>query len=286
MPLPHAIKAPADDLELLRVYDWLMDRPIADLLRQAVDESIKYVLDGARTWRFDLNDPEVDSDERSSVGTKLQYHVIQKLGLKKMPPLDTVVDDLPVEIKGTVNRTWMIPREGQCQISLLVRINAKANSFAVWLMRTHRAWLNEGGNQDKKRTPKAEAVGRYALEVVPWDSLPDDPLRLLTSEQLGVVFDRSSGMRRRAASLFEFVPRTIVPRSTLEVVGAGLKDPLKRAREARVDLRAKGIILVVGTWLEERRSAYQLGVDLDEDEWCAFPESDFTSANIPVPSLR
>src|SRR4051794_19340652 len=82
----HIIDAPADDDELQRVHAWLTERPIDVLLRTAVDDAVRYVLDGSRTWRFDLTSDKVDSDERSSVGTKLQYHVIERLELLKEPP--------------------------------------------------------------------------------------------------------------------------------------------------------------------------------------------------------
>src|SRR4051794_32170046 len=103
-PPTHIVAPPEADADLQAVYHWLMARPVDDLLRTATDDAIRYVLDGARTWRFDLLDPKVDSDERSSVGTKLQYHVIERLGLKKVPPLDTQIVGVAVEIKGTVRR--------------------------------------------------------------------------------------------------------------------------------------------------------------------------------------
>src|SRR5690606_8215888 len=94
--------------------------PLEERLTLAVNEAIEYVLDGARTWRFDLDSPDVDSDERASLGTKLQYRVLDALDLKKLPPLDTKILGIPVELKGTVRSNWMIPREGQCQICLLI----------------------------------------------------------------------------------------------------------------------------------------------------------------------
>lgn len=283
---PHLLQSPQDDVELMRVYEWLMARPIAELLRDAVDSAVKYVLDGARTWRFDLNDPAVDSDERSSVGTKLQYHVIQALELEKQPPLDTVIDGLAVEIKGTVRETWMIPREGQCEITLVIRIDAKRHVFAAWLMRTHRAWLTGNkGNRDLKRSPRAEAVRRYAPEVVPWTALPPEPLRDLTHEQLKVVFHKRYGLRRRLEALFEFLPMKVIPRSSIQTVGAGLDDPLRRARETKPGLRKKDLIVLVGTWPEERQAASKLGLPLPEDAWIAIPRARFDDAGVQVPAL-
>lgn len=253
-------------------------RPITDLLRSAVDDAIRYVLDGARTWRFDLTSPEVDSDERSSVGTKLQYHVIQYLELRKEPPLDTTILDIPVEIKGTVRNTWMIPREGQCEITLMIQIDAKQHRFQALLMRTHRAWLTgKKGNRDLKRSPRADAVRDYALEVVPWTPLPPEPLRLLSTEQLRVVFG-PDGMRKRMIALFGYLPEQVIPRTTITTVGAGLGDPLKRARESKpAVLAAHGLVVLVGTWKADLQAAARLGYDLSNEAWVAVPQHKFAT---------
>lgn len=285
-PAAHVVAHPDDDAELQTVHEWLTARPIAELLRTATDNAVKYVLDGARTWRFDLLDPRVDSDERSSVGTKLQYHVIEHLVLKKVPPLDTIVAGVPVEIKGTVRNgyPWMIPREGQCQITLMIRIDPKLNRFAAWLMRTHRVWLTGGnGNQDKKRSPLADAVRNYALPVVDWTDLPAEPLRNLTPPQLEVVFG-NDGLCKRATALFSYLPEVVIPRSSLATVGAGLHDPMKRIREAKKPLRDNlDLILLVGTWVEDRAAARALGHQIQAEDWLAVPRKRFADLGVDVP---
>ncbi|MGW6933347.1 NaeI family type II restriction endonuclease [Lentzea sp. NPDC054927] len=274
----HIIDAPADDDELQQVHAWLTAQPIAILLRTAVDDAVRYVLDGARTWRFDLTSDKVDSDERSSVGTKLQYHVIEHLKLLKEPPLDTTIVGIPVEIKGTVGKTWMIPREGQCEITLMVQINAGQHQFRTLLMRTHRAWLTGGqGNRDGKRSPRADAIKQYAIEVVPWSDLPPEPLRNLSPAQLLEVFG-PYGLRRRLIALFGYLPEKVIPRSSIETVGAGLKDPTRRAREAKPHvMKEHGLVVLVGTWHVELDAAAQLGHDLSNDAWVAVPHAKLES---------
>lgn len=268
----HVIEDPDSDVELQKVFEWLQARNIVEILTRSVDDAIRYVLDGARTWRFDLTSPEVDSDERSSVGTKLQYHVIEQLGLQKEPPLDTTIDGIAVEIKGTVRDTWMVPREGQCEITLMIQIDAKLHRFRAFLMRTHRAWLTgRKGNRDLKRSPRVEAVRRYALEVTPWVSLPPEPLRLLTPDRLDVVFG-SQGQLPRLTALFGYLPETVIPRASIETVGAKRKDVMKRAREAKPSvLREHGLVVLVGAWTLDRAVAAQLGHDLSGGAWVAVP---------------
>lgn len=281
-PPEHTIVDPKHDADLQQVYGWLKLRPITGLLRRAVDDAVRYVLDGARTWRFDLMSDEVDSDERSSVGTKLQYHVIESLGLRKEPPLDTTIMDIPVEIKGTVRSTWMIPREGQCEVTLMIQIDARQHRFRAVLMRTHRAWLTgQQGNRDLKRSPRADAVSNYALEVAPWTDLPPEPLRKLTPDQLRVVFNHGDGLRKRITALFGYLPEEVIPRTTITTVGAGLGDPLKRAREAKpYVLTEHYLVVLVGTWESEFNIAAKLGHDLSNEAWVAVPVAKLAGLNL------
>lgn len=300
----HIIQSPEEDAEFQDVYNWLLKQKqgeddISEILKFSVDNAIKYVLDGARTWRFDLNDKtKVDSDERSSVGTKLQYHIIEDLGLAKSGPLDTIIEDVPVDIKGSVQKgtsPWMIPPECQCKLAILVQIDCENQIFQAYLMRMHSEFLNKGNNADSKVTARADAVKKYARSIVPWTTLPEEPLKKLTAEELEIVFDqpggvkkkRPSGLRPRIAALFSLLPPgTIVPRGTITTVGAGLDDPLRRAREAKADLRKKGIIILVGKWKEERATASRLGVNISNNDWCAFPLSSFRRMNVEVPPER
>ncbi|MCF8611523.1 hypothetical protein L5G28_15350 [Gordonia sp. HY285] len=265
---------PDDDAELQHVAEWLRQNSVVERLCAAADDAIRYVLDGARTWRFSLSAGEVDSDERSSVGTKLQYHVIEQLGLSKEPPLDTTIVGLPVEIKGTVRDTWMIPREGQCEITLMIQIDDKEQRMRALLMRTHRAWLTGGrGNRDLKRSPRRAAVREYAMEIAPWTGLPSEPLRLLKREQLEVVFG-PKGQVKRLTALFGYLPGVIIPRSSIETVCAKNQDPMRRARQAKEHvLEEHGLIVLVGTWTEERRLAARLGYDLGDSAWVAVDRS-------------
>ncbi|MFD2474732.1 NaeI family type II restriction endonuclease [Amycolatopsis silviterrae] len=242
------------------------------MLRSAVDDAVRYVLDGARTFRFDLTSSEVDSDERSSVGTKLQYHVIEQLKLRKEPPLDTKILHIPVEIKGTVGKTWMIPQEGQCEITLMIQIDTMRHRFRGLLMRTHRAWLNgKTGNRDRKRSPRADAVRQYADEIVAWTDLPPEPLRQLTLDQLRVVFG-PGGITKRVTALFGYLPEVVIPRSSIVTVGARRDDPLRRAREAKSHvLKAHNLVVLVGKWEKDIAAARELGYDLSGAAWVAVP---------------
>ncbi|WP_165604969.1 NaeI family type II restriction endonuclease [Mycolicibacterium elephantis] len=276
---------PSEDIELQKVYAWLKQRDIKTALTSAVDDAVQYVLDGARTWRFDLNSPNIDSDERRTVGTKLQYRVLAALELIKEPPLDTTIAGVPVEIKGTVRNTWMIPREGQCEICLLIQVDATNDRHRSFLMRTHRRWLNEGNNQDRKKSIRAGALREYSLSVLDWTPLPTNPLKLLSDQQAKIVFDLRNGIKRRLTAMFGFLPEVVIPRVSIETVAANAKDPLRRARQAKPDvLEQHGLVVLVGTWPEQRSIAVRHGFDISGGGWVAIrPEtlgSDFEAARI------
>lgn len=285
-PAAHVLVDPVDDHDLRTVAKWLKGQALEIRAAAAIDDAIRYVLEGERTRRFTLADPAVDSDERSSVGTKLQYRMIEQLGLVKEPPLDTTIMGIAVEIKTTVRTNWMIPREGQCEITMLVRIDANKHEFEISLMRTHHAWLTGGkGNRDLKRSVRKEALNRYAITLVPPTALPDEPLRLLDAAQLELVLG-AGGLRKRLINLFSLLPEVIIPRGTITIVGAGLGDPMKRAREAKQELRNRGLIVLVGTWTDERDLAASMGFDLSGEAWVAVREDTFAECGIEIPRAR
>lgn len=268
--VPHVIGDPAQDVDLQTVHAWLLAKPLDRILTKAVDEAVAYVLDGARTWRFDLDSPEVDSDERATVGTKLQYRLLAGLKLVKLPPLDTVIKGIPVEIKGTVRDNWMIPREGQCEICILVQVDSANQQHRAWLMRTHRAWLNDGGNGDRKRTIRAAAYRAYALPLIAWTPLPLNPLRLLTPAQVATVFDLRRGQEQRLTDMFGILPNTVIPRSAILTVCANRDDPMRRAREIKkIVLARHGLKLLCGKWTADIAEAKKYGYDITGRAWIA-----------------
>lgn len=287
--VPHIAHGPEDDAELRKVWSWLVARPLPAQLTRAVDDAVKYVLDGARTGRFDLLSPDVDSDERASVGTKLQYRVLNELGLYKEPPLDTRILGIPIELKGTVRSNWMIPTEGQCEISVLIQADAARRRHRAFLMRAHRIWLNDGANKDRKRGIAADALGRFSLPLIDWTPLPAEPLTQLTPDQLAVVFAPRVGQTARLTALFGFLPDTLIPRSSIETVCFGNKDPMRRARQAKdAVLATSGLEVLVGTWVADRLRAKELGFELGDDGWVAVspskvqPRVDLTPAQLEI----
>ncbi|MBW6438294.1 hypothetical protein KZ829_31660 [Actinoplanes hulinensis] len=282
----HIIQHPGADADLRKVLaDLRQQTSLAELFGGAVQSSIDYVLDGARTGRFDLRSPLVDSDERRTVGTKLQYHLLDALGLPKLRSPDTVIAGVPVDIKGTVGSNWSIPREAQCELCILVQIDAKADTHAAWLMRTHRAWLYNGqGNGDQKRGVVMDALKHYAVPLYPQAALDRNPLRLLDSKGLIAVFNPDAGLVNRLTELFTRLPNVIFRRQVIETVGFQLDDPLRRARQAKERVKEAGFDLLVETWVRDREQAEALGIELPQGAWVAVPSIQSNSGRaLPLP---
>ncbi|WP_078965824.1 NaeI family type II restriction endonuclease [Streptomyces aureocirculatus] len=269
-PGEHQLLASADDAELQSVASWLSSHPVADAYTEAIRNSIDYVLDGGRTGRFDLMSPEVHPGERASVGAKLEYEILRILGLPKTRPLDTLIADVPVDIKVTVGDNWAIPTEAHCQLCICTQIQLKKNRHRSWLVRAHRSWLYRGkGNKDQKRGLAVQAREQWSLPLYDWAELPVNPLRYLTEEQVSQVLAKKPGQVRRMLKMFHFLEGHIIPRNVFLTVGSGKQDPMRRARQLR-DLAAKeGLTVLCGTWVDSRDQAAARGITLQPGEWIA-----------------
>lgn len=266
----HLIQDSSDDVELQKVFRWLELKPLELALSSAVKGAIDYVLDGRRTGRFDLFGPDVDADERRTIGTHLQYRILANLDLIKEGPLDTIIDGVAVELKTTVGSSWMIPREGQCAICLLVQIDASRDRFQVQLIRAHRQLLN-AGNGDNKRTIRAAALRQFGLAVLPWTSLPRNPLKDLTVDQRAVVFDPRAGLTKRLVALFTFLPNIAIPYGAFDAVCANSRDSARRFREVDDELLTHhGLRLVCTSGRIGREEVRANGFDVPPGMWFTY----------------
>ncbi|MFJ6349124.1 NaeI family type II restriction endonuclease [Streptomyces sp. NPDC092046] len=268
------------------VKDWIHEHPVADLYTESIRNAIDYVLDGARTGRFDLLSPEVHPGERASVGAKLEYEVLRNFELPKTKPLDTHIADIPVDIKATVGNNWAIPTEAHCQLCLCTQIQLKNNRHRTWLVRAHTSWLYRGkGNKDGKRGLAVDARDNWSIPLYNWTPLPVNPLRYLSEEAASRIFAKKPGQAKRLLMLFRELEGHIIPRNAIVTVGAGNDDPLRRARQAR-DLAGKeGLMVLCGDWLESREVAAARGIHLRSGEWIALKgESEAGPPEQPAPS--
>ncbi len=275
----HVLAHPLNDPELRTVRDWLLNLDgLENLVGDAVEDAMYYVLDGWRTHRFDLLDDRVDSDERRALGTKLQYHVLENLGLPKLKHPDTEILGIGVEIKGTIGSTWAIPTEGQCGVTLLIQLNLRTRTHKSRLMRTHRAWLNKP-NKDGKRGIASVALADYSIDLYDRTQLRPNPLQLLDPDQLDVVFG-SRGQEYRLEHFFVALPHVVVPRAVILTICANRDDPMRRVRAIKPAMRKCDSAMLCGKWVPERAAARRMGHDLTGAAWVAVPIEDALRAGL------
>ncbi|MFG2823078.1 NaeI family type II restriction endonuclease [Kitasatospora sp. NPDC048365] len=266
------LRAADNDHELQAVANELSRNDLAAGFTDAIESSIAYVLDGARTWRFDLLGSDVHPGERASVGAKLEYEAQRVFDWKKAKPLDVEIGGVPVDLKTTVGDNWAIPTEAHCHLCICTKIELKKNRHRSWLIRTHTSWLYRGkGNKDGKRGIAVDARHQWGLPLYDWTNIPINPLTRLTEEQAAMVFEKGKGQEVRLLRMFHYLPKTVISRSAILTVCAGNQDPMRRARAIRPRAEKEGLLVLCGTWLDERAEALRHGFALGSEDWVALP---------------
>ncbi|BFV58241.1 hypothetical protein KCMC57_up33450 [Kitasatospora sp. CMC57] len=274
---------PEDDHEIQAVLRELAGTPLASGFTEAIRSSIDYVLDGARTGRFDLQSPKVHPGERASVGAKLEYEAQRVFGWKKAKPLDIRIAGVPLDLKATIGSNWAIPGEAHCQLCICTQIGLRKNQHRSWLVRTHSSWLYRGkGNKDGKRGLAVHARDHWSVPLYDWTTLPVNPLSLLTVGQADEVLAERPGQQVRLLALFGYLPKTIIPRSVIQTVCAGKDDPIRRVRNIRERAKEQGLLLLCGKWLDQRTTAARYGFALGPGDWVAIPFTDLRA----VPKIQ
>lgn len=236
------------DPEFERVFSTLAGRPdfvgeVGSAIRQGIDD----VLDGARTGRFDLFGTDVNKNERTHVGTRIEILVISSLGVKRGKTLDMVVAGIEVDIKTTIGGGWMIPREAVNGLCLLIESNDRTSTFGVGLLRTSADNLTPGSNQDAKRS--VSAAGK---ERIRWfggretQALPPNFLLQLESALRAKIMCLDSG-QQRVREAFRLCLDVAIPRAGVATIAQQL-DPMKRVRDARKVLKDEGIRVLSTTY--------------------------------------
>ncbi|MFJ8232451.1 NaeI family type II restriction endonuclease [Streptomyces sp. NPDC094448] len=266
------LRGPEDDVELQKVVAELDKFDLAKGFTEAIRASIDYVLDGARTGRFNLLSDDVHPGERASVGAKLEYEVQRVFQWKKAKPLDIELSNSPVDLKSTVGDNWAIPKEAHCHLCICTQMRLKDSTHRSWLIRTHRSWLYRGkGNNDGKRGIAVDARNNWGVPLYDWTSLPVNPLTLLSDHQVSQVFEFGRGQEVRLLRLFNFLPNRVIERSVILTVCAGNDDPMRRARAIKQRAAKQGLLLLCGTWVSDRAVANVHGFTLGSGDWVAIP---------------
>lgn len=220
----------------------------ADIIRYTLDQ----LLDGRRTGRWDYK--QLFKTEKTHMGTLVEINLQKFFQFADGDATDYRIAGIEVDCKFSQRiGGWEMGPEMVGHLCLVVWANDEKSSWKAGLIRATDENLRAGGNRDMKRTLKAEAVTKI-LWLWPENNtlapnqllhLPDDVReRIMTATSAS---RKSSGVQARINQLFREVQGVRIRRTTLETVGHGADDPLKRARGnggARDLLRPEGITVL------------------------------------------
>ncbi|MCX6866054.1 MAG: NaeI family type II restriction endonuclease [Verrucomicrobia bacterium] len=253
--MPGAEDSIHHDPELTKVVEFFLqingfEAQAAETLRRALDE----VIDGMRTGRWSVN--SLEKTEKTYIGTKVEILFKFDFELSKGNKLDIRVEDTEVDIKCTVLKDWMIPKEAVGELCLLVRIDDQRSKFWIGVIRAETSHLRSGENRDKKSSLSAEGKKSICWLIEAGD-LPGNFIGSLAPEIRERIFSHKNG-QARVKELFRLVQNRIIPRVAIETI-AHQKDPMARARHSRKPLLAEGII-VLGHQENDPKIATRLGL--------------------------
>lgn len=223
------------------------DAAIQEAFPQAVRDAIDFVLDPIRTGRTEIH--ELDNVEKTFVGLKIEHYVRDFLGAPK-GLRDLIIDNQDVDIKNTLDNSWMIPPETYRDEGPCLVINSKEADSRCWMgvMLARQAYLN-APNRDGKRGVKSIAVANV-LWLVDGAGYPPSVWRAFDMAAFRELREVQPGTAR-AAEFFRQNLGKVVPREVAEALLFDQKDPMKRLRGnqgARDVLRTEGIALLSGVY--------------------------------------
>jgi hypothetical protein len=256
-----------NELELVVAYfegKQKLEQTFATAIRQALDE----VIDGPRTGRFRFS--ELEKTEKTYIGTRIEIVVRSALGLERQGKLDTVVADVPIDIKWSASEAWMIPTEAVGEICLLVGTRTQAGDvFDVGLQRCDPNLLNLGSNKDQKTS--LNALGRAGIRwLVSNGELEPNYLSTLPEALVHDVLAERSGQARLRRLFSLLPPGTPVPRMAAATLGQQF-DPMRRLRADKSD-RLPGLKIFSGAFKANREAVSYLGYgDIPNDTFVAVP---------------
>ncbi len=219
-------------------------------MRQAIDE----VIDGARTGRYRYS--ELETQEKTYIGTRIEIVVRTELGLQREEKLDTVIEGHAVDFKWSAREAWMIPREAVGELCLLLSGDEEGGTFSVGLVRCADERLNRGANQDAKRTLSTSGKSHIRW-LIRNGRLPVSFLAGLDKETRDAILAEPPG-QARVREFFMRVTRVPVPREVVPTLAVQV-DPMRRIRQDGDQGRLGGMKVLSGHFEVSRKAADLLG---------------------------
>ena len=219
-----------------------------ELFPLLVQDAIEFVLDPVRTGRTEVH--QLDNVEKTFVGLKIEHFVRDLLDAPK-GIRDLEINGHDVDVKNTLDNSWMIPPETYLREEVCLVINTKPSERICWLglLKARQEYLN-APNRDQKRGVRSAAVANV-MWLVEAAAYPESRWAPFDMIQFRKLRDEIPGGTNRIAEFFRLNQNTAVHRKVIQALLYPAYDYMKRARGnggARDILKAEKIAVLSGAY--------------------------------------
>ncbi|MGW0094185.1 NaeI family type II restriction endonuclease [Streptomyces sp. NPDC003328] len=252
LPIPGLSTGPNEDeeVEAVKAALYAMDpdgHHMAEVIRSTYDQ----LLDGRRMGRWDYT--QLHKTEKTHMGTLVEINIYKDFGLAEGEVADYLIEGIEVDCKYAQRvGGWEIGPELVGYICLVITASDQKSTWKAGLVRASEENLRTTENRDKKRRLSPSGVDSISWLWGGERKLPSNQLLHMDPAKRARIMSATGKVKGKSGQarinqLFLEIQNVIVRRVTLETVGHGLDDPLKRARSnggARDALRPDGILVL------------------------------------------
>lgn len=259
--------AAGDDRELDAVTDRLRELdPVGDRVAAVLRDTIDQLLNGRRSGRWDYT--QLHKTEKTHMGTLVEINLHREFDFADGGVTDYRIVGIDVDCKFSQSiGGWEFGPEMVGQICLVLWASDRESKWRAGIVRASADILRLVTNRDAKRRLTSEGVDRIRWLWPGQGRLaPNQLLHMDPAKRERIMNARARrGTRHAQARLFQLcreIQGTVLRRVTVETVGWGVDDPLKRMRSnggARDALRPEGL-LVLGHQENDPHVALSLGM--------------------------
>ncbi|MFD3406696.1 NaeI family type II restriction endonuclease [Kribbella sp. NPDC058693] len=225
--------------------------PSGDQVAAVLRDTLDQLLDGRRRGRWNYS--ALHKTEKTYMGTLVEINLHREFEFADGDVTDYRIAGIEVDCKFSQTiGGWEFGPELEGRLALVVWANDQTSDWRAGLVRATADVLRESKNRDAKRKLTREGVGRIRWLWADHPGLAPNQLLQMSDAQRERIFSARarSGTRHGQARLLQLcreLQGVVLRRTTIETVGWGLDDPLKRMRSnggAREKLRSEGLVVL------------------------------------------
>ncbi|HZX02251.1 NaeI family type II restriction endonuclease [Kribbella sp.] len=225
--------------------------PSGDRVARVVRDTLDQLLDGRRSGRWSYS--ELHKTEKTYMGTLIEINLHREFEFADGDVTDYRIADIDVDCKFSQDiGGWEFGPELVGHLALVVWASDQDSAWRAGLVRAKSGALRESRNRDAKRKLTREGVDQIRWLWAGHPGLAPNQLLHMSAAQRDRVFHargrtRTRHGQARLLQLCRELQGVILRRTTIETVGWGLDDPMKRMRSnggAREMLRPEGLLVL------------------------------------------